>query len=172
MGFHGMKDYFDTPLLVPALSSIEWQVSNALHMLGGLSVAAIGIAFSNNSTNAILQPGKSIALCCGILFFIVGVSGFTALNATHWLADEELRIALTSFIMFRYTLLTSAIASLGIFIAVVGWAGTNSNFFPGWFSYFSYATSIACIAFLFILLPIPLILFIWSAAFGIVLMGA
>lgn len=169
MGFKGMGDYFDADLLMPALGSVQWQISNAFHMTAGILIPIIGISIVETSKSLLQATFNKVATFCGVLFFIVGISGFAALNATNWLDPEKLEIALTGFSIFRYTFLLAAVVCLSIFIIILSWIGKKHNLFPGWFTYFSYLIAIALLAFIFIPLPVPLILFVWSTLFGIIM---
>jgi len=166
-----MGDYFNTALLIPSLDTVQWMISNVFHMIGGILIPAIGISLGKYVKDPPTPWLNNFSLFSGILFFIVGISGFAALNTTHWLNEEILESALIGFSIFRYTLLLSAIVSFGLFIAMLGWLGGKNSFLPTWFSYVSYLIALVLFAFIFVPVPVPLVLFVWSVIFGFIMIG-
>ena len=170
MGFREIGDYFHSDLLIPSLSTIPWQISNVLHMAEGMIIPIIGLAFLHDSRLLSKSILNLISFFCGILFFIVGVSGFAGQNLIKWLNPENLEMAMVGFATFRYTILLTAIVGMALFIFQVSLLGRSGKILPGWFTYIGHLLAIILVAFLFIIIPVPLILFLWSFIFSIIML--
>ena len=162
MGFREFSDFFNLEKIVPALSSPAWFVSNFMHVLlgFGLLVFASGIQAAR-----IARP--AIAAACGFaaapLFVIVGMSGFVGDQLVTILTDDvERDAALLGLVIGSRTMVLYAAAALfgGMVLAV----SAQTDFVPRWLRILGVPVGIAALMFVFVPTPIPLLLFIWSAA--------
>ena len=162
MGFREFSDFFDLEKIVPALDSKTWCVGNILHMLIGIGLMflASGIHTAKIS-NPVLTAAFGFA--AAPLFFIVGMSGFVGDQIlTHLNKIEERDAALLGLLVGSRTMVLYAAAAL--FGSMVLSISAQTAFAPLWLRILGVPVGIAAFLFVLVPTPIPLILFVWSAA--------
>lgn len=161
MGFREFSDFFDLEKVIPALSSRAWYVGNIMHVaIGfGLLLLASGI-HSASIPRAVLTA--SFGFAAAPLFVVIGMSGFVGDQLVGLLVDNAERdAALLGLIGARTMMLYAAVAVFGGMILAIS---APSDFMPRWLRLLGLPAGIAALIFAIVPTPIPLILFIWSAA--------
>ena len=163
MGFREFSDFFDLEKIVPALSSMAWNVSNLMHVLVGfaLLLLASGIR-SNDATQPLLATAFS--LTAAPLFVVIGMSGFVGDQLVGLLDNSvERDAALLGLVVgARTTVLYAAVALFGGLVLTIS---ARNDLTPRWLRFLGIPVGIAGLGFAFLPTPIPLLLFIWAAAF-------
>jgi hypothetical protein len=162
MGFREFSDFFDLAKIVPALSSTAWYVGNFMHVLVGfgLLLLAAGI-HSAGIPRSVLTAAFGFA--AAPLFVVIGMSGFVGDQLVGLLTDTAERDAalLGLLVGVRTMVLYAAVAVFGgMVLAISG----QSDFVPRWLRLLGLPVGIAALIFVVVPTPMPLILFIWSAA--------
>lgn len=165
MGFGSMADYFDPELLRTGLATVPWYLSNFLHIMGGFGLALLGFALRIPGQRLKAGLQDILALFSGLLFFVVGISGFAGYNSTLWISDGLLQPVMAGWAIFRYTILLAAVVATAFFIGLLGYSTHKYFNLPKWFSFCSYGIAALLCLFLLFPIPAPLLLFCWSLLF-------
>ena len=163
MGFREFSDFFDLEKIVPALSSTAWFVGNLMHVVVGfaLLLLASGIR-SKDATQPLLAT--AFGLTAAPLFVVIGMSGFVADQLTGLLpniADRDAAL-LGLVVGARTTILYAAVALFGGLVLTIS---ARNDLAPRWLRFLGLPVGVAGLGFAFLPTPIPLMLFIWAAAF-------
>ena len=162
LGFREFSDFFDLEKIVPALGSKAWYVGNVMHVLVGfgLLLFASGLRVANIKKPVLTA---SFGFAAAPLFVMVGMSGFVGDQLVTLLADSGERDAtLLGLMVGSRTMVLYAAAAL--FGGMVFAISAQANFVPLWLRILGIPVGIAALLFVLIPAPMPLILFVWSAA--------
>jgi len=162
MGFREFSDFFDLEKIVPALSSLAWRVGNVMHVVVGfgLLLLASGVRMASIPRPVLTA---SFGFAAAPLFVIVGMSGFVGDQLVTLLTvGGERDAALLGLIVGSRTMVLYAAAALfgGMVLAI----SAQTDFVPPWMRILGVPVGIAALLFVFVPTPMPLILFVWSAA--------
>lgn len=162
MGFREFSDFFDLEKIVPALSSTAWYVGNFMHVLVGFGLLLLASGIHSAS---IPRPVLTAAFgfAAAPLFVVIGMSGVVGDQLVGLLTDNAERdAALLGLLVGSRTMVLYAAAALfgGMVLAI----SAQSDFMPLWLRILGLPVGIAACIFAIVPTPVPLILFIWSAA--------
>ena len=162
MGFRSPADYFDLSKVVPALDSLAWLSSNVLHVVTGFALLQFQLELRSARPEE-RQLAADIGLVAAPLFVIVGVCGFVGASLGELLRGDAsaLSTSLYALLVTRTCLLFGAITLLGMMILTFSARRDNA---AGWLRLLGLAVGAACILFVVLPAPIPLLLLIWSLA--------
>ena len=163
MGFKEFSDFFDLDKIMPALGSTAWKIGNTMHVLLGFGLILLA---SGIRTAPIPKPVLTAAFgfAAAPLFVLVGMSGFVGEQLLTLLSDPVERDAAILGLMVgsRTTVLYAAVALFGAMVLTIS---AQKDFVPPWMRILGLPVGVATLLFVLVPTPIPLLLFLWSAAF-------
>jgi hypothetical protein len=162
MGFRGFQDFWKPDLVVPALTSTAWLISDLCHLLSGalLIVLAASLRQPAASPSRLLPM---LGLAAGMTFVLVAMIDRAAAWLPHMVVQPVMLATLAvGFVATRTGILLAALFFLGGFIAAIAWVGRRR--LPVWFVILSFAVAIMAMGFVLVPTPVPLALSAWAFA--------
>ena len=161
MGFRSVADYFDPLLLVPALDSVAWLVSDVCHLVNGCLIAVLGVTLAGTASAA-HRLTRITAAGAAILFILLAMLDRAAAGLPALVADNELRSTIAlAFVSARMGVLFAAVCIAGAFTISVTAILRDA---PVAHRVTGYAVGAAAFGFWLVPTPIPVLLAVWSAS--------
>ena len=170
MGFSTMADYWNPELVVPALNSIPWLVSDVCHMLNGILLIILSSTFAtaHGTLASLLRASGTVS---GAFFVLVAMLDRVGARMPELIQDPEtLSVLSIAFISTRMGALLAAVFTLGGFIVLMSAESLRERWYAAWFSYFGFVVGALAIVFFVLPSPIPIPLSLWAIALGVFLL--
>ena len=163
MGFRHMLDFWNPELVVPALSSTAWLVSDLCHLASGVLLLVLAdspAAAAPCGTSRLVSIFGQVAGAVFVLLAMIDRAG--AWLPSMVVGPQMLDTLAVGFIATRLGVLFAALFFLGGFIALTAWHGRRA--LPAWFLVLSVIVAAAALVFAIVPMPIPVALAIWAFA--------
>jgi hypothetical protein len=157
MGFVRVPaDFFDSQKVAEGYASSVWLVSNFIYLL--FPVAIMAIVYSGDD-RLLSWVGAGSSL----LWLVVGAVDRIAIQLPTLVATNEAVIsAVGALLPMRFALLKSAVFTLGVFAWRTTRPGVSPGAAPGLWAGFGWLVLALSVAFMFVLVPVPIIFTIWG----------
>jgi|GEM_PF-6539610 len=162
MGFHRFVDFWNPTLVLPALTSIAWWVSDLCHLVNGLLLLFLAAAL-HVFTRTVQRAAGNLALAAGCVFVLLAMLDRAATLLPLAVPDSaSLELSVVSYVATRTGVLFAGLFFLGAFVCTLAWSHRSE--LPFWFKLLSALVGTAAIAFALFPTPIPLVLALWAFA--------
>jgi hypothetical protein len=157
MGFHTAADFLDAAKVSAGLDTFAWRLEGPLYLVFPI---AFWVLARRSDDRYLVWSG----VAAGVLFFGVGVIDRTMAQMPGLLSDAEATGAIAAILPVRFAVLKATVAAVGVF----AWRTTRASAGAGalvmaWRA-LGYLILVACVAFLYVFLPVPLVLMVWAMA--------
>lgn len=168
MGFHTFADFWNPDLVVPALSTAGWLISDLCHLGSGtlLMIFAASLAAPGDALSRLV---RNLGIAAGTAFVFVAMIDWAARSLPTLVPDPaELATLSVGYIATRVGVLFAGAFLLGSF--VVAFALEHRHGLPRWFVVLSVIVGASAIVFFLVPSPMPVALAVW--AFAVAWVGA
>lgn len=162
MGFRTFDDFWNPALVVPALTSYAWLVSDLCHLASGVLLVLLAASLGD-ATQKGSRLISVLALCAGTTFVLLAMLDRAAALLPARVTDASTLATLAiGFIATRVGVLFAGLFLLGGVIGAT--AVAYRNHLPRWFGILSLLVALAAMGFTLVPTPIPLLLAAWAYA--------
>lgn len=162
MGFRSFADFWNPDLVVPALGSAAWLVSDLSHLVNGTLLLVL-VASLGTPTTPLTRLVSTSGVAAGSTFVLLAMLDRAAAFLPALVTDSgRLATLAVGFIATRAGVLFAALFLLGGFMLALSVAYRRD--LPRWFVVLSFIAGIAAIGFLLVPTPMPVALAVWAFA--------
>jgi hypothetical protein len=157
MGFHTPADFLDPAKVFAGLDTFAWRLEGPLYLAFPI---AFWVLARRSDDRYLVWSG----VAAGVLFFLVGAIDRTMAQMPDFLSDAEAISASAAILPVRFAVLKATVAAVGVFAWRTTRESSDAGALATTWRVLGYLILVACVAFLYVFLPVPLVIMVWAMA--------